>query len=109
MLAVKNIKLIHKIHLNLDELTLSLLFFMGSDSKFKINLFFEHFLRLWDNTPVFLSLVFFSRIFVYVLLERQYMAKFSLIFYRFLVFVTCLRLSLSVTESLCCSIVYYNA
>ena len=30
----------YKIHLNLDELTLSLLFFMGFDNKFKINLFF---------------------------------------------------------------------
>ena len=33
----------YKIHLNLDELTLSLLFFMGFDNKFKINLFFGGF------------------------------------------------------------------
>ena len=53
-------------HLNFDELTLSLLFFMGFDNKFKINLFFEHFWRLWDNAAVFLSLLSFSRIGVYV-------------------------------------------
>ena len=33
----------YKIHLNLDELTLSLLFFTGFDNKFKINLFFGGF------------------------------------------------------------------
>ena len=76
----------YKIHLNLDELTLSLLFFMGFDNKFKINLFLEHFLRLWDNVAVFLSLLFFSRIGMYVLMEKQYMAKFALVFYGFLVF-----------------------
>ena len=76
----------YKIHLNLDELTLSLLFFMGFDNKFKINLFLEHFLRLWDNVAVFLSLLFFSRIGMYVLMEKQYMAKFALVFYGFLIF-----------------------
>ena len=35
----------YKIHLNLDELTLSLLLFMDFDSKFKINLFLEQFLE----------------------------------------------------------------
>ena len=30
----------YKMHLNLDELTLSLLFFKSFDNKFKINLFF---------------------------------------------------------------------
>ena len=48
----------YKIHLHLDEVTLSLLFFMGFDNKFKINLFLGHFLRLWDNVAVFLSLLF---------------------------------------------------
>ena len=43
VLTVKNVILIYKIHLNLDELTLSLLFFMGFDNKFKINLFFGGF------------------------------------------------------------------
>ena len=33
----------YKINLNLDELTLSLLFFTGFDNKFKINLFFGGF------------------------------------------------------------------
>ena len=33
----------YKTHLNLDELTLSLLLFMGFDNKFKINLFFGGF------------------------------------------------------------------
>ena len=33
----------YKIHLNLDELTISLLFCMGFDNKFKINLFFGGF------------------------------------------------------------------
>ena len=33
----------YKIHLHLDELTLSLLFFMGFDNKFKTNLFFGGF------------------------------------------------------------------
>ena len=33
----------YKIHLNLDELTLSQLFVMGFDNKFKINLFFGGF------------------------------------------------------------------
>ena len=33
----------HEIHLNLDELILSLLFLMGFDNKFKINLFFGGF------------------------------------------------------------------
>ena len=35
----------YKIHLSLDELTPSLLFFMGFGNKFKTNLFFEHFLE----------------------------------------------------------------
>ena len=35
----------YKIHLNLDELTLSRLFFIGFDSKLKINLFLKHFLK----------------------------------------------------------------
>ena len=33
----------YKIHLNLDELTLSQLFVMGFDNKFRINLFFGGF------------------------------------------------------------------
>ena len=46
MLTVKNVKLnVQNVHLNLDELTLSLLFFMSFDNKFKINLFLEHFLE----------------------------------------------------------------
>ena len=73
-------------HLNLDELTLSLLFFIGFDHKFTINLFLEHFWRFWDNAAVFLSLLSFSRIGMYVLMEKQYMAKFALVFYGFLVF-----------------------
>ena len=76
----------YKIHLNLDELTLSSLFFMGFDNKFKINLFLEHFWRLWDNAAVFLSLLSVSRIGVCVLMEKQYMAKLALVFYGFLVF-----------------------
>ena len=66
----------YKIHLNLDELTLSLFFFMGFDNKSKINLFLED----------FLSLLSFLQIGVYVLMEKQYMAKFALVFYGFLVF-----------------------
>ena len=73
----------YKIHLNLRELTLSLLFFMGFDNKFKINLIFW---RLWDNAAIFLSLLSFLRVGVYVLTEKQYMAKFALVFYEFLVF-----------------------
>ena len=34
-----------KIHLNLDELTLSLLLFMGFDNKLKINFFLAYFLE----------------------------------------------------------------
>ena len=79
VLNVKNVKL------NVQN-TFSLLFFMGFDNKFKINLFLEHFWRLWDNAAVFLSLLFFSRIGMYVLMEKQYMAKFALVFYGFLVF-----------------------
>ena len=77
-----------KIHLNLDELTLSLLFFMVFDNKFKIELPLEHFFfhLLWDNAAVFLSLLSLSRIGVYVLMEKQYMTKFALVFYEFLVF-----------------------
>ena len=75
----------YKIHLNLDELTLSLLLFIGFDHKFTINLFLEHF-WLWDDAAVFLSLLSFSRIGMYVLMEKQYMAKFALVFYGFLVF-----------------------
>ena len=76
----------YKIHLNLDELTLSLLLLMGFDNKFKINLFLEHFLEALSNAAVFLSLLSFSRIGVYVLMEKQYMAKFALVFYDFLLF-----------------------
>ena len=42
--------------------------------------------RFGDNAPVFLSLVSFSRIVVYILMETQSMAKFALISYGFLVF-----------------------
>ena len=73
----------YKIRLNFDELTLSLLFFMVFDNKFKINLFFW---RLWNNAAIFLSLLSFLRKVVYVLTEKQYMAKFALVFYGFLVF-----------------------
>ena len=45
----------YKIHLNLDELTLSLLFFMGFDNKFKINLFFGGF-RIMQPFSKFTSL-----------------------------------------------------
>ena len=72
----------YKIHLNLDKLTLSLSFFMGFDNKFKINLFFGGFV----NPAVFLSLLSFSRIVVYVLMEKQYLAKFALVFNGFLLF-----------------------
>ena len=72
----------------IDELTLSLLFFMVFDNKFKIELLLEHFFfhLLWDNAAVFLSLLSLSRIGVYVLMEKQYMTKFALVFYGFLVF-----------------------
>ena len=53
------------------ELNLSQLFFMGFDKKFKINLFLEHFWKLWDNVAIFPSLLSFSRIVVYVLVERK--------------------------------------
>ena len=42
--------------------------------------------RFGGNAPVFLSLVSFSRIVVYILMETQSMAKFALISYGFLVF-----------------------
>ena len=72
----------YKIHFNLDKLTLSLLFFMSFDNKFKINLFFGGFV----NPTVFLSLLSISRIVVYVLMEKQYLAKFALVFNGFLLF-----------------------
>ena len=76
----------YKMHLNLDELTHSLLFFMGFDNKFKMNPFLENFSQALDNAAVFLRFLSFSRIVVYVLMERQYMSKFALVFYVFLVF-----------------------
>ena len=74
-----------KIHSNLDELTLSLLFFMGFDNKFKSTYFLNIFWRLWDNAAIFLSLLSFSRIGVYVLMAKEYMATFALVFHGFLV------------------------
>ena len=58
--------------MNLDELSLSPLFFIGSDNKYTLTYFLNIFLRLRDNVAVLLSLLFFSRIIVYVLMERQY-------------------------------------
>ena len=77
----------YKIHLNLDELPLlhccfSWVLTINSKSTYFLNIFW----RLWDNTAVFLSLHSFSRIGVYVLMEKQYMAKLSHVFYGFLVF-----------------------
>ena len=78
-----------KLHSNLDELILSLFFFffsrvltINSKSTYFLNIFW----RLCDNAAVFLSLLSCSRIGVYVLMEKQYMAKFALAFYGFLVF-----------------------
>ena len=45
VLTVKNVKLNVQIHLNLDELTHSLFFFMGFDNKIEIDSFLEHFLE----------------------------------------------------------------
>ena len=103
----------YKIHLNLGELTLSLLFFMGFDNKFKINLFFW---RLWDNAAIFLSLLSLLQIGVYSLMEKQYMAKFTLVFYVFLVFgnmiatflISC-RIALLLERILQCLTVFYLA
>ena len=44
----------YKIHLNLDELTLPLLFFMGFYNKFKINLFFRAFEIMQQFSEVYL-------------------------------------------------------
>ena len=44
------------------------------------------FWRLWDNAAIFLTLLSFLRKGVYVLTEKQYVAKFALVFYGFLVF-----------------------
>ena len=75
----------YKINLNLDKLTLSLLFLMGltinSNQLFSFNLFLEALLI----AAVFLSLLSFSRIVVYVLMEKQCIAKFALVFYGFFV------------------------
>ena len=54
----------------------------NSKSTYFLNIFW----RLWDNAAVFLSSLSFSRIVVYVFMEKKYMAKFALVFYGFLVF-----------------------
>ena len=73
----------YQIHQNLDELTLSLfswVLIINSKSTYFLNIFW----RRWDNAAVFLSLLSFSRIAVYVLIKRQYIAKFAIVFYGFL-------------------------
>ena len=75
----------YQIHQNLDELTLSLfswVLIINSKSTYFLNIFW----RRWDNAAVFLSLLSFSRIAVYVLIKKQYMAKFAIVFYGFLLF-----------------------
>ena len=98
-----------KIYLSLDELTLSLLFFMGFDNKLKINLFFE----ALGQCIHFPSLLSFLRIGVYVLMEKQHIAKFALVFYGFLVsgnmittFFLCYRISLLLERILQCLTVF---
>ena len=90
----------------LVELTLSLLFLTISS---KSTYFLKIFDGLWDNAVVFLCLLSFSRIVVYVLMERQYMVKFALIFYGILVlgniftaFFTSYRISLLFERILQC-------
>ena len=54
---------------------------MVFDSKLKINLYREHFLILWKNIHVFLSLFSFSVLVMYVSMERLYAAKFAAAFF----------------------------
>ena len=83
----------YKIHLNLDELTFSLLFFMNFDNKFKITLVYFPFYEM----------------------EKQYMAKFALVFYGFLVFGNTIttflisyRISVLLERILQCLTVFFN-
>ena len=75
----------YKIHLNLHELIFHCCFSWVLTINSKSTYFLNIFWRLWDNAAVFLSLLSFSRIDVYVLMEWQHMAKFALVFYGFLV------------------------
>ena len=99
----------YKIHLNLDELTLSLLFSWVLSINSKSTYFLNMFWRLWNNAALFLSLLSFSQIGVYVLKEKQYMAKFALVFYGFLVLGNMFTTFFTITESLCGSREFYSA
>ena len=86
VLTVKNVKLNVQNTLNLDELIFHCCFSWVLTINSKSTHFLNIFWSIWNNAVVFLSLLSFSRIGVYLLMEKQYMAKFALVFYEFLVF-----------------------